>query len=136
MLLRLFALGIVAAGCLKTHVETMSHPVTLKLRLEPLCDGAVLEVHDKRAQFVAVPVIDAKADVHVPAMGGGYVQDGDKRTNVHDPHTYDVVRVRHGTRILVELSASDVEKLPRDAEGRAIVAAPCATGAEVARPSR
>jgi hypothetical protein len=117
--MRLLPLVWLAAGCFTMRVETRSQPTTVHLRLAQ-CD-AVLEKHVGAGEFQVVPTDDATADIDVPGMGGGYSERGGKRSNVHDPDTYEVVRLRREDKILVGLSLKQIRALPKDTGGRAMV---------------
>jgi hypothetical protein len=124
---RHLVLLLLLAGCLTTRVETMSHPTTVHLRLAQVCSDTIVERADGSAGYVPITVTDEKADVDVPGMRGGYSERNGKHSNVHDPMTYEVIRVRNGGTVVTELSLSDVEGLPKDSEGRAVVAVHCGT---------
>ena len=117
--MRYLALIVMSTACWTMRVETMSPPTTLELRVA--CEVAVEQWN--LTEFVPVTFENAIADVHVPAMGGGYSERGGKRSNVHDPNEYQILRVRRGDRVLRELSINDTAKLPKAEDGRAIV--PC-----------
>lgn len=120
-----FAFVVLSSACLTKRVETMSHPTTVRLRLAVACDG-VLEQHVGAGEYQLVTVTDATADIAVPGMRGGFSERGGKRSNVHDPDTYEVVRLRRDDKVLVELSLKDIRALPKDGDGRAIVDCPSA----------
>jgi len=119
--MRTFALlvAVMSTACFTTHVETMSPPTTLRLRLA--CDVVVEQWN--MTEFQPVVVENAIADVDVPGMGGGYSERGGTVSNVHDPAEYTVVRVRRGDHVLRELSINGTAKLPKADDGRSIV--PC-----------
>jgi hypothetical protein len=58
-------------------------------------------------------------------MGGGYDERRGEKSRESDPTTYPAIRVRDGHDVVTVLSLQDVNALPRDAEGRAVVAVRC-----------
>ena len=124
-------LCVLLAACFTKRVETMSHPTTVRLRIASVCSAssghgnndAVLE------QYVAdaggwreVAMTDATATVNVPAMHGGYSERAGRQFDESNPREYPVIRVRRADRVVRELSLNQIDALPRDSGGRAIVA--------------
>lgn len=107
-------------GCLTMRVETASHPTTVHLRLATSCAGDVLE-HYIDGDYRPIAVEAGAATIDVPAMAGGYSERGGHVSNVHDPRGYEIMRLRRGDRVVRELSLDQVDALPKDPEGRAIV---------------
>jgi hypothetical protein len=118
--MRALACAVVLMGC-AMRVETASQPVAYRLSLTDTCgDSVVVERYDGSAYQPVDP-----ADVVIPSMQGGYTDRGGERSNVHDPDTYRVVRIRQRDRVLYDLSIDELNALPRDAEQRAIVRVRC-----------
>ena len=68
----------------------------------------------------------ATAHLELPGMGGGYSEGASGKSDVSDPDDYEVVRLRLGARVLVELSPKELRALQRDPDGHAIVPVQCA----------
>jgi hypothetical protein len=113
------ALLVSLTGCWTMRVETTSHPTTVQVRLPDSCD-AVLE-HYVEGDYRAIAVEAGAATVEVPAMNGGYSKRGGRTSNVHEPRDYGILRLRRGDRVVRELSLNQVDALPKDADGRAMV---------------
>ena len=122
---RLLVLLLATSGCLTTRVETMSQPTTVHVRLSQVCPTSALEVYDDHANYVPVAIVDEKADVSVPGMRGGYDERRGKKSRVSDPETYPAIRLRDGHAVVTVLSLHDVEALPKDGEGRAVIPVRC-----------
>jgi hypothetical protein len=122
---RLLVLLLPLAGCLTTRVETMSHPTTVHVRLSQTCATTSLEVYDEYANYVPVAIVDGKADVDVPGMRGGYDERRGTKSRVSDPTTYPAIRLHEGHETVTVLSLQDLNALPKDAEGRAVIAVRC-----------
>jgi hypothetical protein len=115
------ALLLPLTACLTTRVETMSHPTMVRLHLAESCAaGAVLE-HYRDGDYRAIAVEAGAATVEVPAMNGGYSERGGHKSNIHEPRDYMILRLRRGERVVRELSLDQVDALPKDADGRAVV---------------
>lgn len=124
---RLLLLLLAVSGCLTTRVETMSQATTVHVRLSQVCPTSELAVYDEHANYVPVAIVDERADLHVPAMRGGYDERHGQTSRVSDPSTYPAIRLRDGHAVVAMLSLQDVEALPRDAEGRAVIPVRCST---------
>ena len=118
--MRLVPFVLLLGACLTKRVETMSHPTTLHVRLAISCDG-ILERHLGAGEFEPVIVAEGTADIDVPGMHGGYSERNGKHSNVHDPDTYEVIRVRREDKILIGLSLKDIRALPKASDGRSLV---------------
>ena len=121
----LLVLLLPLASCLTTRVETMSPATTVHVRLTEVCTDNMLEVQDDHARYVPVAIVDEKADVAVPAMMGGFDERAGRRSNESDPYGYPVIRLRDRHGVVTELSLGQVNALPKDGEGRAVVANHC-----------
>jgi hypothetical protein len=58
-------------------------------------------------------------------MRGGYDERRGKKSRVSDPETYPAIRLRDGHAVVTVLSLHDVEALPKDGEGRAVIPVRC-----------
>ena len=109
----------------------MTPATTVHVRLSQVCPASELEVYDDHANYVPVAILDERADVDVPAMHGGYDERNGKSSRVSDPSTYPAIRLRDGNSVVIVLSLHDVEALPKDGEGRAVIPVRCSAAQTV-----
>jgi hypothetical protein len=106
------------------RVETYSHATRVSLRFTNTCN-AELRRNAGAGKPETVRIVDSKAIIDVPAMGGGYTVRRGRTSDVHDPATYPVVVLKDGDRVLVELSLEQIRELPLDQDGFSLVDVRC-----------